>query len=362
VLINLLDNAIKFTQSGSVMLRVNLLESPPEASGSVAIPSKVFLKFAVEDTGCGIAPADQDLIFAPFSQATVGDRPLEGTGLGLSISQKFVQLMGGELQLSSELHQGTTFSFTIPVDVPHSPTLDPGELDLCTIALAPNQPRPRILVVEDDWDNRLLMVSWLSQWGFIVCTAENGQEALQLWQQEPPDLIFMDLRMPVMDGQTAIRQIRQIEQERQQSAPATDLSSPAKIVVITAGVLPEHPDPIAALGCDDFLGKPFCERDLCQVLVKHLGGQCLYATPGRDYPQSLRWEATPAILTAAAFQALPDTWVADFHWSLNRLDQDRMLALAADLGSKHGDLAAALSQAIHNFEYERLLTLIEDIL
>jgi len=362
VIINLLDNAIKFTQSGAVVLRVYPLESPPAAPKPVSVPCKTLVRFEVEDTGCGIAPEDRDLIFAPFSQATVRDRPPEGTGLGLPISQNFVQLMGGKLQFATEPGQGTTFSFEIPVTVITRPIPHAGKPALRTIALAPNQPRPAILVVEDDEDNRFLLDNWLSQWGFTVRTADNGQEALQQWQQEPPDLIFMDLRMPVMDGQTAIRQIRQREQERRQLSLKTDLLPPTKIVVVSAGMLTYHSEQMVALGCNDFLPKPILEADLSQVLVRQLGVQFLYSSPDIDGQLPDQTETATTRLTTAALQTLPEDWLQRFHLALIRLDQDQMLSLAVDIAPEYGDLAAALNQAIYNFEYEKLLTLIEDIL
>ncbi|MCP5006568.1 MAG: response regulator, partial [Planctomycetes bacterium] len=196
VLINLLSNAIKFTDRGRVVLRA--------AHSDGAAPR---LSFAVEDTGSGIAEAERELLFEPFGQTESGRRASEGTGLGLPISRGFVDLMGGELQARSTLGQGSTFSFEIGVEQAADGELAAPPVRR-VVGLAQGQPSYRILVAEDKPESRKLLVTLLVEVGFEVREATNGQEAVARWQEWQPHLIWLDLRMPVMNGYEAAQEIK----------------------------------------------------------------------------------------------------------------------------------------------------------
>ncbi|NJN21925.1 MAG: response regulator [Leptolyngbya sp. RL_3_1] len=204
VLLNLLGNGIKFTAQGRVSLQVQV-HPPPEKDPHGA---DITLQFAIADTGPGISPDEIDQLFDPFVQTATGHRSQEGTGLGLPISQQFVQLMGGDLTVATALDHGSTFTFTLPVRIVHPDLVSPPQPQRSPQRLAPHQPDYRILVVEDHDANRQLLVRLLSHSGFQVEAAQNGQHALDLAQQWRPDLIWMDIRMPVMDGYEATRQIK----------------------------------------------------------------------------------------------------------------------------------------------------------
>jgi hypothetical protein len=220
----LLGNAIKFTPSGCVTLRVfwhsqtqstKQSENQSEdiaADNSQSIPELAAftssLWFEVEDTGPGINPSELDRLFEPFVQTETGRRSQEGTGLGLPISRQFVHLMGGELTVQSQLGKGSIFRFHIPTQQVEEA---PPQLELAdrrVIGLAPGQPQYRILVVEDNWANRQLLVDLLVLIGFEVQTATNGQEAIEMWRTWLPHLIWMDIRMPLLDGYEATQRIR----------------------------------------------------------------------------------------------------------------------------------------------------------
>jgi signal transduction histidine kinase/DNA-binding NarL/FixJ family response regulator len=247
VLVNLLSNALKFTQQGSVTLHVGF-----EAGR---------LRFEVVDTGVGIAEQELPELGVAFTQAEAGRRSGEGTGLGLALSRGFVQLMGGELSLHSTVGVGTRAGFDIPVEL-LSATAEP-------LVSAPGRlighvgagPAPRILAVDDRAEGRHLLVRMLTPLGFEVREAANGKEAVELWRQWNPALILMDIRMPVMDGREATRRIRQAEAG----------ASHTCIVALTASTFEEERQELLALGCDDFLHKPFREEALLQTLARHLG-------------------------------------------------------------------------------------------
>ncbi|WP_414526520.1 PAS domain S-box protein [Nodularia chucula] len=254
VLINLLSNAIKFTENGSVVLRVQPSNKEPQTN------QILWLSFEVEDTGVGIAATDIQTIFHPFFQTQSGKNITEGTGLGLSISNKLIQFMGGEITVKSNLGQGSKFTFDIPVGLAETDlVLSPNHYDQVT-KLAPGQPSYRVLIVDDQAENRLLLVELLTDLGLEVREATNGQEALTMWKQWEPQLILMDIRMPVMDGYAATKQIR-----------ATPKGAETIIIALTAYSSTSDRTLAINAGCDDFVTKPFSAEVLCAKIADYLG-------------------------------------------------------------------------------------------
>jgi two-component system sensor histidine kinase/response regulator len=214
VLLNVLGNAIKFTETGSVKLKVGIQQTIKDKQPEEEISPNAYLCFEVTDTGPGISPEEIDLLFQAFGQTETGRKSQQGTGLGLAISRKYVQLMGGEINVSSTVGVGSVFSFYIQIAIA---SVD--EIQTTTsvyhqvIGLAPNEPEYRILVVDDANDSRLLLVKLLTSIGFSVREATNGQEAISIWESWQPNLILMDMRMPIMDGYEATRQIKGRERQ-----------------------------------------------------------------------------------------------------------------------------------------------------
>lgn len=249
VLINLLGNAIKFTDHGSVTLRVQRigLDSDPHTK----------LRFSIVDTGVGIASADINKLFQTFEQVGEQKRKVEGTGLGLAISQQLVQLMGGQIQVKSQLGVGSEFFFEIILplasDWSQQQTASVGNI------IGYEGVKRHILVVDDRWENRAVLLNLLEPLGFIITEAENGQAGLDQLQQHLPDLVITDLVMPVMDGFEMLRKIR--EQEQLQSL---------KVLVSSASVAQIDQQMSIDAGGDDFLAKPVQVNDLFTLLEKHL--------------------------------------------------------------------------------------------
>ncbi|WP_228052845.1 PAS domain S-box protein [Nodosilinea sp. LEGE 07298] len=362
VLLNLLSNAIKFTQAGCVVLRVE----PGHQSGlepvTVKLPeegafSPMVLRFAIEDSGAGIAPEEMNLLFQPFVQTASGRLSQEGTGLGLPISYQFVQIMGGDLIVHSQPDVGSTFAFEIPVQIIDATAIKPAEVSRQVVAIAPGQPIYRILVVEDNWANQILLQSLLTDIGFLVKTAVNGQEAVDNWQTWQPHLIFMDIRMPIMNGYEATREIRDREQLllRQQ---VTFTST--KIISLTAGVFEDDQANFDQLGFDDLIRKPLKETDITRTIARHLEVEYLY----KD--EALQTEATalPGLihLTAEVLKSLPPAWLTQFHTALIQLNQAQMLALINDLPPEQATVAQTLHYKVNDFDYELLLDLIQTFL
>jgi signal transduction histidine kinase len=275
VLINLLSNAVKFTQAGRVTLRVRTQGpgdrgrddgvAPPRAPN----PDLRTLVFEVEDTGPGIAPDELPTLFQAFGQTRTGQQAQEGTGLGLAISRRFVQLMGGDITVQSEVGCGSVFTFdiTVPAAEPAEAARPDEDGHLKVLRLAPDQPAYRVLVVDDMVDNRHLLVRLLERVGFTVREASNGQQAVEVWEQWFPHLIWMDIRMPVMDGYEATRCIK---------SRAAAAGKSTAIVALSASAFEEEQSRILAAGCDGFVGKPFRDTDIFEHMARFLGVRYLY--------------------------------------------------------------------------------------
>jgi PAS domain S-box-containing protein len=350
VLLNLLSNAIKFTDAGTVTLQVSL---PSDSQPSPELGDRTLLRFEVTDTGCGIDPAEYDLLFAPFAQTASGRRAEEGTGLGLPISQEFVHLMGGELTFASTLGQGSTFTVTVPVEVVEAIAETDRPLKPGPIAIAPGQPAYRILIAEPDWTNRLLLKGFLMNLGFDVKTVSDGHTALSQWETWRPHLMFLDIRMADMDGLTLTRQIR--EQEQIQAATlgvvVPDKVS-TRIIALTGGLLAHNYPAALSAGCDAVISKPIEVQALPPLLTEHLGVQYTYPTAQAVFSP----EAAPP-LSAADFAPLSQAWLQQFYQTLVYLNQEKMLALIHTLPPHQEALIQQLTHHVQEFQYEVLMEL-----
>jgi PAS domain S-box-containing protein len=313
VLINLLSNAVKFTKQGKIVLRAQIAPQSKQTGHN-----RSCLWFEVEDTGCGIAPADLGQLFQPFTQLTQGGEAREGTGLGLSISRQFVQLMGGEIGITSQLGQGSKFSFTIEVKQVHPPTnLLPARK--LVRSLAPHQPSYRILIVDDRPENRTLMTQLLKKVGFTgLHTAIDGRDAVKQWQTWRPHLIWMDMRMPVMDGYRATQQIRLLE--RQIHSIENESTTITKIIALTASAFQQERTDIIAAGCDDFVPKPIQESLILEKMAAHLGITYLYdervSVDSIDHRSPLTTHqnaSQPPQATALDLSLMPSDWIQQLH-------------------------------------------------
>ena len=269
VLLNLVGNALKFTETGGVTLRVE----PGDGDST--------LRFSVTDTGIGVAPDKTAMIFANFTQADSSTtRRYGGTGLGLAICQGLVELMGGHIGCSSELGHGSTFFFTAVFEAPHEPEwTEPRDLGITALpASAAAQPAPsrgtmplRILIAEDSADNLFLLKAYLKDSGFELDFAENGKLAFDHFVAAKYHLVLMDVQMPVMDGHEAARAIRQWE--------ACQQLAPVPILTLTAHALREDAAKSAAAGCTDHLTKPIDKQTLLQAVALHTGGKISVVPP-----------------------------------------------------------------------------------
>ncbi len=336
ILINLLNNAVKFTEEGRVSLRVSELHELGERKTQK-------LHFEVEDTGPGIAPIEMGKVFEAFAQTETGRHMQEGTGLGLPISRNFVRLMGGDIMVKSIVGTGTTFSFDIQVVVIEAKDIEEQRPTRRAVALDPGQPRYRLLIVDDKPDNRKFLVKLLDPFGFELREAADGQEALDIWEQWKPHLIWMDMRMPVMNGFEAVKRIKTTPKEQ-----AT------LIIAVTASSFEEEQADILAVGCDDFLRKPFRETEVFAMLAKHLDVRFLYEEVNQEKIGRTKTTLTPGILSA-----LPSAWLADFRVAIEELNSQAALRLLDQLDKADETIVVALASLVSAYRFDSLQLLLE---
>jgi signal transduction histidine kinase/DNA-binding response OmpR family regulator len=281
ILLNLLGNAVKFTGEGRVSLRVSVLEQDAEAAT---------LRFEVQDSGPGIAEDELERIFQPFEQVGEIQRREAGTGLGLAISGQLAGLMGATIQVQSRLGQGACFWFEVRFPLADAPQAGsaPALADIRGYAGA----RRRLLVVDDNPDNRDLLRDLLLPLGFEIETAGDGREAVRLAQLVRPDLILMDLKMPVMDGHEATRLMRLIE-------PLKD----APIIAVSANNAEEARATSRLAGADDFVSKPIESDELLGAIGRALDLEWILADGARAAPQ-VEAEEEPAVAPSRRLRIL----------------------------------------------------------
>jgi signal transduction histidine kinase/DNA-binding NarL/FixJ family response regulator len=332
VLLNLVGNAIKYTAQGGVTLRAKV------TGGDTA--GRVGLRFEVADTGVGIPEEKRKSIFAPFVQ--LGDRPSAetGSGLGLAICKEFVELMGGEIGVASGPGGGSVFSFEIPVRVAAGEDRPVAPTRARVIGIAEGEPCYRLLIVEDQPENRQLLRRLLEPVGFELREAADGAEALAQWENWRPHLVFMDVRMPVMDGVEATRRIK-----------SADDGARTRVIIVTAHALEQERREILAAGCDDFIRKPYREVEVFDALAKHLGVRFVCeAKSGVG--------AIPASLDTAELAGLPGELLTELEQALVDIDVDAVSRAVEGIRACNPALADTMAAAAGDFQFGRMLRLI----
>ena len=346
VLLNLLGNAVKFTDRGSVTLQVSLVQQYQEEGGTC----QQTLRFEIQDTGVGMNPQQLAKIFQPFEQVGDVKRRGAGTGLGLTISRQLVELMGGNLQVSSELGQGSKFWFeaTFPVvkQVQAQDLLSPQRR-----VLGYEGQRRHILVVDDKEENRLVLQSMLEPLGFEITLGEDGQQEIELAQEIKPDCILTDLVMPIKTGFEAVKEIRNISAIKD-----------VIIIAISASVLDMDRAKSQIFGCDSFLPKPVDEAKLLALLQEHLQLNWIYEDVDEsNFPQSVATEADAAqTLVAPPPEEMEILYELAMLGSMKKI-RERAIYLE-ELDEQYAPLAAKLKDLAQGFQEKAIVNLIEQYL
>lgn len=252
VIINLVGNSLKFTSEGFVTASIEKLEDHT-------------LLIKIKDSGKGIVKEEQEAIFRPFEQANNGRQAEGGTGLGLAISKKFSNLMEGDITIESEYGTGSEFSFSFKYLEGNESASKGGEEQLQVVSLSPEMKGLKVAIVDDRFENRDILYKKLNPLGFDTRMAENGKEAVELYKQWKPDIILMDVVMPVMNGVEATKQILEIAGNHK-----------VKIFVVSASALESEQKEIMEIGATVFIKKPVIFNLLLAEMHNKAGVKFIY--------------------------------------------------------------------------------------
>ncbi len=344
ILINLLGNAVKFTEAGGITLRVTKKEPEEQTRNNVCL-----LGFEVIDTGMGISQEEEDNIFDAFFQAVDQRSSHAGTGLGLPISRKFVKLMDGLLVVSSQVGKGTSFAFSIPVELADGSDARPSMHKDRVTGIEKGQQKFRLLVVEDNEYNRRLLVTLLRNVGFEVQEAANGMEGMDIWKKWNPHLIWMDMRMPVMDGYQATRKIK--------NSPG---GKDTIIIALTASAFEEDRHKMITHGCDNFVRKPFRESIIFEMIQKHLGVRYIY----KNKDEGLKTHEPGTKMSehdmSTAINELPSQTIARLKEATELSDASMIEEVIDAIRIENAELTVALSYLSENYAYDKILILVQN--
>jgi signal transduction histidine kinase/CheY-like chemotaxis protein len=332
VLINLLGNAVQYTAEGSVTLRVN--------SRTAADAEHLVLVFDVEDTGIGIAKEDQARIFEPFVQVGKSEGP-KGTGLGLSITRQFIELMGGTIQVESSPGQGSRFRVEAPVAVAQ-------ELEVKAHAaqrernfsLEAGQPEYRVLIVEDERENWMVLARLLEDAGFQVRVAEDGERGIEIFREWRPHFIWMDLRLPGMYGVEAACRIRALDGGRE-----------VKIAAVTASGFGSERSELLIAGLDDLVRKPYRPSEIFDCMARHLG---LRYRRGDAPPAGRAVELRPEDLAT-----LPEHLRTELRAAVIDLNAERIAGVIERITERDAALGSMFASCASRLAYTAILGALE---
>ncbi|MGA2740227.1 MAG: response regulator [Bryobacteraceae bacterium] len=335
-LVNLLGNAIKFTTRGRIELHVTVEQKDA---------GQLWLSARFRDTGSGITEADQEMLFEPFSQAKGALNTQEGTGLGLAISRKYARLMGGDITVTSNLGEGSTFRFDVPIAAGNAGAAAERGAGRRVVGIRAGTRVPRILIVDDQPENRGWLTKLLADIGFSVRSADNGEAAIQIWAEWNPELILMDVHMPVVDGLEATRRIK-----------ADPRGMETVVIALTASAMDDDRQAVLQSGADDFLAKPCRDDELLEKMRPLLG-------IAYDYEEAGGTESIAAleVLTAERLRQLPSALVAEIRGAIRAGNKKLLNKLIRNVGQIEDlPFACSLQALADKYEYVALTRLLEE--
>ena len=334
VIINLLGNAVKFTDKGGIILRVS---STPGRRTRACWP----LRWR---TRGGASPRPSWTGSSSISsRAETGDRSEPGTGLGLAISRELIHLMGGEISATSQMGKGSLFRFVVPVSQCAESEVSAKEEARSVHGLVPGSPAYRILVVDDRPDNRAVLSGLMSSVGFATREAGNGAEALEEFASFEPHLVLMDIRMPGMDGYEATRRLR-----------ATPEGRKAKIIIVSASAFEANRQSALGAGADDFIAKPCRESELFEKVRKLLGAAYVY----HETPVGPDGAAAMGPLSREDLASLPNWLKMELREATVRADFDRLLDLVVKTEECDAQVGRKLRHMAEQFMYRQIIDLL----
>lgn len=332
ILINILGNSIKYTDEGGVSLRV---KSTLEDKAQTCI-----ISFEIEDSGRGMSKDELENIFDPFVQVSSSRDVTEGTGLGLAITHRILKLLHAVVDVQSKPGHGSLFSFSIPVDVVSPSDMSIEIVHEKVLNIAPGSGPFKILIVEDQMENRLLLQNLLTAVGFDVYQACNGKEGIEMFLQIQPDFIWMDMRMPVMDGYEATQKIRKLDPN-------------VIIVALTASAFQEQKPAIIEAGCNELVHKPYRPDEIFDTMQKYLDVQYIYKEP------EAKAEKDEEQISLELIDQIPAEMLNALKKALIELDTDVCMQQITALQPIAPTLANAMLDLADNYQYDLILKLLE---
>lgn len=344
VLINLIGNAIKFTEHGEIELAFSIPIRPPLTKQqnaqlkTVEVSQKI--KISVKDSGYGISQEEQRGLFNYFFQTESGKKSQIGTGIGLALSRQYVELMGGEIKIQSAVGKGSTFSFDFSFErgeTNHQPIRPK-----IAVGLAPGQFTPKILVVDDNHQNRAFMKSFFECIGFETNEAENGKEAIRVFENWRPDLIFMDIRMPIMDGIEATKIIKSRK----------DIKD-VKIVALSAHMFQDERAELLKVGCEEYMSKPLQEQEILDLIFRIFGVIYIYRTE-----EDITMTKNQAILIdKESLRVIPKELIHALHEAVIQLDSAKIVESIDKIKRINVEIGDGLALIAKKVDYTKLLSL-----
>jgi CheY-like chemotaxis protein len=333
ILINLIGNAIKFTNTGDIILSVR----------EKILDEKLFLVLEVEDQGVGIEKQDLSTIFVAFGQVN-DDSNQKGTGLGLTISKQYAELLGGSISVESEIGVGSKFTVQIPlITSDNADSLQVSSEFANVVSIAQGQPDFRILIIEDQIENWLLLERIHEKVGLQVQIAENGLLGLEKFKKWQPHLIWMDVRMPIMDGLEATKEIRKLENGKD-----------VKIIGLSAHVFKDEMQNIISVGMDSFIKKPYQFYEIYECLNEQLRIKFIFSDTDKKAEQNL---LTPDMLKNIDTKTLEALSAA-----IKNLNNEQIDSAISQIQEIDADVAKVLQSYTRNLKFTEIYRLINSTL
>lgn len=334
IFVNIIGNAIKFTDEGGIAVRTRTDKIDDDTD---------MLTVEIQDSGPGIPESELGKLFKHFEQTSSGMTKGSGTGLGLALSKELAILLGGDINVSSEIGIGSVFTFHVKIQKGNAEAIETA-ISKRVIGIANDREAYRILAVDDKDENLRVVVNLLKLVGFETEEAVDGKEAIEKFETWNPHLILMDMRMPVMDGYEATRRIK--ETEKGQKTP---------IVALTASAFEDERKKIEALGMQGYIRKPFKESELFNTMGKILNIEYIYED---EKPDSVETFQTHKVLISDDIQRLPSELVLEMADAISVADMDQFIELVQKIDPENESVAQQLMQMARNYEYSNLQQLL----
>ena len=335
VLINLLGNAVKFTSQGYVALRARAIALDDD-------PARILLQIELEDSGRGIPDEQLSAIFSSFVQGSQDQADGQGTGLGLTITKSLIDLMKGTIEVRSTVGKGSLFKVAIPLELAERSTISEETASMEVVGLGPGQKECRILIVDDNADNRSLLNTLLGQVGFKVQEAVNGKAAIGAFLEWHPHLICMDMRMPVMDGYAATRAIRDLPEGEK-----------VKILAVTASAFEEQRNSIMEAGCDEVIHKPYRSHEIFETMREQLGVHYIY-DKGPDKQHYSAEKVIDIALAQEMAASLPEQLYNELEEAAIALDMEKGYEILERIAEIQPKLADMLRMRVEEMDFSTI--------